>query len=195
LNNQDQEDQEQLDKYHKTADQLWLARLFHKYEHLIYGVCLKYTADTDWSKDLKSQIYEKLIEKVKFIEINNFKSWLYSLCKNHCLDELRKKKQKASALDQFRKYKLSNEEDMNFGIEQRLIEEHDQKELDKIVIEAGNLLSEQQKLCMDLFFYQRLSYLEICQQTGMERGKVKSNLQNGKRKMKRYIHHKLNCKA
>ena len=195
MSDQDKEDFKYLSNYSQTHDQLWLVRLYHKYEHLIYGVCIKYTNDTDWSKDLKSQIYEKLVEKAHSLEVNNFKSWLYSMCKNHCLDEIRNKKRKTTSLDQFRKFQISSEENVNYGADKRLIDDFDQKELSRLLADAVNLLSEQQKLCMDLFFYQRLSYLEICQQTGMKLGTVKSCLQNGKRKMKGFIHHQLNLKA
>jgi len=117
LNTQNKEDQSLIDKFGQSGDQLWLARLFQKYEHLILGVCLKYSGDPEWSKDLKSQIYEKLTIKAKNLQVNSFKNWLYTFCKNHCLDELRKKKRKTSALDKFRKFQLDTDQAVYFSSE------------------------------------------------------------------------------
>ena len=102
MGTEDQKDQSMIDQYRQSGDQIWLARLFQKYDHLIYGICLKYSNDADWSKDLKSQIYERIVVKIQNQDTLHFKSWLYSLSKNLCLDEVRKKKSKISALDKYR---------------------------------------------------------------------------------------------
>lgn len=187
MNNQDQEDQHLLSQYSNTGDQLWLARLFSKYEHLIYGICLKYTGNPDWSKDLKSQIYEKLVLKAKDLKSSQFKTWLYSLSKNLCLDELRKEKRKVSALDKFREYQLYTNPVVDFGEEERLIIEQDKEHIASLMEDAEKLLSEQQSICMKLFYLNRISYLQIGKETGMDVTQIKSHLQNGKRKMKNFI--------
>ena len=187
MNNQDQEDQRMLSQYSTTGDQLWLARLFNKYEHLIYGICLKYTGNPDWSKDLKSQIYEKLVLKAKDLESSQFKTWLYTLSKNLCLDELRKEKRKVSALDKFREYQLYINPVVDFGEEERLIIKQDKERIASLMKDAEKLLSEQQRICMKLFYLNRISYLQIGKETGMDVDQVKSHLQNGKRKMKNFV--------
>ncbi len=182
-----QEDQSLLEKFAQTNDQIWLARLFQKYEHLIYGVCLKYSKDVEWSKDLKSQIYVKLLAKTTDLQVDSFKNWLYTFCKNHCLDEIRKKNRSNSALDKFRKFQLSAFDNVYFNSEQRLIVEEDKKALQETLAKAVESLSEQQKICMDLFYFKRLSYIEIGQELGLDIGQVKSHLQNGKRKMRIFV--------
>lgn len=191
MNYQDQEDRRMLNQYSKTEDQLWIARLFRKYEHLIYGICLKYTNDPDWSKDLKGQIYEKLVLKAKNLEVGDFKNWLYSFSKNLCHDELRKKKRKASALDKFRKFQINSIQDVDSGIEERLIIKHDEEQLSILMEDAEKLLTEKQRICLNLFYFNRFSYLKIGAETGMEITQIKSHLQNGKRKMKNYIFQQL----
>ena len=187
MNNQDQEDQRMLSQYSNTGDQLWLARLFSKYEHLIYGICLKYTGNPDWSKDLKSQIYEKLVTKAKDLKSLHFKTWLYTLSKNLCLDELRKEKRKVSALDKFREYQLYINPVVDFGVEERLIIKQDEEHIASLMEDAEKLLSEQQRICMKLFYLNRISYLQIGKETGMNIAQIKSHLQNGKRKMKNFV--------
>ncbi len=191
LNHQDQEDKELLSKYSHTGDQLWLVKLFHRYEHLIYGICLKYTNDPEWSKDLKSQIYEKLVARAKGLDALQFKSWLYTFAKNLCLDELRKKQNKVSTLNRFRKFQINIQEVVDSNAEERLIERQDEEHLARLMENAQDVLNEKQRLCVRLFFFQRYSYLEIGKETGMNINEVKSHLQNGKRKMKVFIHQEL----
>ena len=38
-------------------------------------------------------IFEELVTKLIKHEVSNFKGWLYTLAKNHCLMQLRSKKQ------------------------------------------------------------------------------------------------------
>ena len=45
-------------------------------------------------------------------------------------------------------------------------------------------LSDEQKICISLFYYEEQSYADISESTGYETGKVKSYIQNGKRNLK-----------
>ena len=45
-------------------------------------------------------------------------------------------------------------------------------------------LSEDQKICVELFYFNKKSYGEIAEQTHYEMKKVKSFIQNGKRNLK-----------
>lgn len=184
---QNQEDQKLLARFGYTNDQIWLLKLFQKYEHLIIGVCLKYSQDQDWSKDLTAQIYEKMVAKSNGLKVESFKNWLYTLSKNHCIDELRKKGRRISTLEKYRNLQIQEEDLVYFSPEERLIIEEDRAHKDTVINLATNILSTQQRECIELFYQQRLSYLEISRQTGLPLNRIKSHLQNGKNKMKRYI--------
>lgn len=188
MKEQHRDDQVLIDKFSQTGNQVWLLRLFQKYEHLIYGVCLKYSQDPEWSKDLKAQIYEKLVGKAKNLQTDNFKHWLFSICKNHCIDALRSKGRKVATLEKFKKYQIEQEELVYFGHEQRLIIEEDRQRTLNALENAANSLPLLQRQCIDLFYNQRLSYLEISQKVGIDLKKIKSHLQNGKRNMRHFIH-------
>jgi RNA polymerase sigma-70 factor (ECF subfamily) len=45
-------------------------------------------------------------------------------------------------------------------------------------------LKEEQRKCIQLFYYEGFGYREICQRLDLEESKVKSYLQNGKRNLK-----------
>ena len=81
-----------IEKYRQKGDLEIVALLFQRYSHLIFGVCLKYLRDEEESKDAVMQLFEDLAEKLKKHEVQQFKSWLYTVTKNHCLMLLRSRK-------------------------------------------------------------------------------------------------------
>ena len=85
-------DHELIHLYRKTSNTEAIAILFQRYTHLVYGVSLKYLEDKDDSKDAVMEIFEHLMDDLLKHDIHNFKSWLHSVTRNHCLMKLRKKK-------------------------------------------------------------------------------------------------------
>ena len=169
-------DQQLLIKYRQTSDLEVLGVLYGRYMHLVYGVCLKYLKHQEDSKDAVMHIFEHLIAKVDNQEIENFKSWLYVVAKNHCLMVLRQ---------QNRQQKLQEKAFpvMEIEYDQHLNGETDEFDLQKLRV-ALEQLPEHQKICLELFYYEDQSYQQIAETTGFEIKKVKSYIQNGKRRLK-----------
>ena len=144
--------------------------------HLVYGLCLKYFKEREASQDAVMHIFEKLVVSVKQHEINNFKSWLYVLAKNHCLMTLRSLKGK--------KNEMLDPEIMESALQLHPTEEEDlEDDLTKLENCIGQLQNEQ-KRCVELFFLKKTPYSTIVEKTGYELKKVKSYIQNGKRNLK-----------
>ena len=85
-------DQELVERYRETHGLDLLGELYQRYMELVYGVCLKYLKDRDQAQDSVMAIFEELVTKLKKHEVDNFKAWLYTLAKNHCLMRLRSEK-------------------------------------------------------------------------------------------------------
>ncbi|HRC33614.1 MAG TPA: sigma factor-like helix-turn-helix DNA-binding protein, partial [Bacteroidia bacterium] len=58
--------------------------------------------------------------------------------------------------------------------------------------EAIESINEQQRICIQLFYLEKKSYMEISTQTGYDLNQVKSFIQNGKRNLKNYLLNKKN---
>lgn len=86
------DDLELVTLYKKKGDANYLSALLERYSGLMYGICLKYLKNEAQAEDAVMQIVEKLLIKLKKHEVNNVKSWLGVLTKNHCLELLRKQK-------------------------------------------------------------------------------------------------------
>ncbi len=156
-----------------------LGELYSRHMHLVYGVALKYLGDPDDAKDATMQIFEKLIAELPGQEIRRFKSWLYVLTKNHCLMELRAKKSIDKRLDGYK----TEVEFMESDQEMHPLDREDQS-IEQALRDCVDKLKDQQKQCVELFYYKKMCYREISDSLGMAEKKVKSFLQNGKRNLK-----------
>jgi RNA polymerase sigma-70 factor (ECF subfamily) len=184
----EEKDEELLKRFREDGDIEILGRLYERYMHLVYGVCLKYIEDRDTAKDEVMNIFEKLVTTVPEQEIVSFKTWLYVVAKNHCLMLLRSRKSEAA----HRELMLDDPTFFMENVSDMHPMENDEgmdEKMDK-GIDAGRLeeciekLKEEQRQCIQMFYYEGFGYKEICQKLGLEEGKVKSYIQNGKRNLK-----------
>ena len=153
-----------------------LATLFQRYMDLLYGVCLKYLKDPESAKDAVMQIFEELVHKLHRHEVENFKSWVYTLAKNHCLMQLRTPKNLKTT--EFNPDGMQFEEETHLnGVEWK--EEQFQR-MEKCL----QTLSAEQKVTVELFYLQNKCYKEIAEITGLDWNKVRSYIQNGRRNLK-----------
>ncbi len=173
---QEQDDAELIRRYKISGDLDVLGQLYNKYMHLVFGVCINYLKDEESSKDAVMQIFEELIQKLKVHEVQNFKSWLHVLTRNHCLMAIRKnsKNETVSLEDTF----VENTDFVHLDMD-------DTKESKLSVMEkCMEKLPEEQKVTVDLFYLQEKCYKEVADITGYDMLKVKSYIQNGKRNLK-----------
>jgi RNA polymerase sigma factor (sigma-70 family) len=175
-------DQDLIYRYKQTNDIKFLGHLYSPYMDLVYGVCMKYLKDGEASKDAVMNIFEELVEKLKKHEVDNFKSWLYVVARNHCLMQLRKEaKVKITEMsDNF----MQSEEDLHLN------GEPDKETNLKFMEDCLEKLPEDQKRTVSLFYLESKCYQEIAELTGQEWNKVRSQIQNGRRNLKLCIENK-----
>jgi len=172
-------DNELLIQFVQTANQEFLGQLYSRYIPMVYGICLKYLQQTEDAEDAVMNIYEELFHKTRNYQVSNFKTWLYSLAKNHCLQVLRKEKNR-----DFEEIDLTV---MDSGEFEHLIDVADDKEKEEALNYCLETLPEAQRQCVVQFFFDECSYAEIVETTGIALSKVKSYIQNGKRNLKNCI--------
>jgi RNA polymerase sigma-70 factor (ECF subfamily) len=143
---------------------------------LVYGVCLKYLKDTEKAKDSVMAIFEELVIKLKKHEVDNFKSWLYQLAKNHCLMLLRSPKNVRTV--EIPQSLMQSEENVHLN------GELEKEENFKILEYCLGTLTDEQRLAVKLFYLDGKCYNDISEITGMEWNKVRSLIQNGRRNLK-----------
>jgi RNA polymerase sigma-70 factor (ECF subfamily) len=176
---QDKSDEELLLLYRRTGQLEQLGELYSRYMPLVYGVSLKYLQDREEAMDSVMQIFEKLVAELPRHQVKSFKSWLYVITKNHCLMTLRAKK-----TDSKRKEEIKRAQDFMESDDEMHPLDRDDPVPEKALKECIGELKEEQRKCIELFYFQEHCYKEISEQLRMEEKKVKSHLQNGKRNLK-----------
>jgi len=178
-------DESLIRSFAKSRDNKYLSEIFNRYIHLIFGVCMKYLKNEEEAKDAVMQIFEKLITSIEKQEIENFKSWIYTVSKNHCLMKLRKEKAIAKNEERFKKY--ISAEIMELADEIHLNNDADGEDIfEKLNMAVKNLKNEQ-RVCIEMLYLQNKSYGDVAEVTGLTMKQVKSHIQNGKRNLKIYL--------
>ncbi|MCB0402658.1 MAG: sigma-70 family RNA polymerase sigma factor [Flavobacteriales bacterium] len=173
-------DNELISGYKKSGDNSLVGELYKRYSHLVFGVSLKYLKNEDEAKDAVLQIFENLLDDLKKHEINNFKSWLHSVTRNHCLMFLRKQQTLQKRVNEFEAvYQEEESFDTPFAYHEK---ENKEVMLTKLE-EAITMLKDEQRICIELFFLKEKCYNEVAEITGYDLKKVKSYIQNGKRNL------------
>lgn len=173
-------DEKLLEDFRQNGDLEILGALYQRYMHLVFGVCLRYFKNREEARDGVMQIFEKLIIEIPGHSIQKFKSWLYVLTKNHCLMEIRAGKTRERKMDQ---WIVEQEFSVEFQSELHPLDEESASQ-NKKLRECIDKLKNEQKDCVQLFFFENRSYREIADLLSLDEKKVKSHLQNGKRNLK-----------
>ena len=180
-------DQELLERYYSDRNNAWLGILLQRYTLLLFGVCMKYLKQEEEARDCVQQIFVKVITELPKYQVTWFKSWIYTIARNHCLMKLRDRQGRPATL----------QETMLAGWDEELGEnKHLEKEqLLELLSESLDELGKEQKLCVILFYLDKKSYQEIADITHFTMMQVKSYIQNGKRNLRLLIEKKAGEKA
>ena len=173
-------DEELIREFSLNGDLEILGKLYSRYMHFVYGVCLKYLKNRDEASDAVMQIFEKLITDIPKQEILNFRNWLHVVTRNYCLMQLRAEKSKKEKIDEWINDPLVF---MENSYAMHPIDE-DNPVPGKKLEECIEKLKAEQKLCISLFYFENRSYRDISVSTGLDESKIKSHLQNAKRNLK-----------
>lgn len=168
-----------LERYFDSGNMEWLGTLYNRYIHLVYGVCMKYLKDRDNAKDAVMQIFEKLTETLRREKVRDFNKWIYTVSRNHCLMTLREFKKRTEKEDPL--IFMENAGVLNHG-DDGIMEKNIE-----ILRECIETLPENQKTCIEMFYFGQKSYREISESTRLDMNNIKSSIQNGKRNLKNCV--------
>ena len=169
-------DEELLKRYCDSGELVYFVEAYKIYMPLVYGVALKYLKRPEDAQDAVMQLFEELVVKIKEVEIQSFKAWLYTCIRNNCLMEIRKRSKNLSVSldDSF----------MEFCDDFHLTVVSESENREESLRECVESLPEKQRISVKYFFFDELSYKEVEERTGFSLKMVKSFIQNGKRNLK-----------
>jgi RNA polymerase sigma-70 factor (ECF subfamily) len=157
--------------------------LFDAHKDRVWTVALRFTGDEHAARDVTQQVFLKLFTSIAgFRHESNFKTWLYRLVTNECMDEFRKRRRLIS-FDSFR----SDDHDENHGEvdmkdwrqdplqEERLA----RLEISEAVLAALMQLKPKLRMAIVLKYFEDLSYEQMAETLGCSMGTVASRLNRG----------------
>ncbi len=162
--------------------------LIREHKKYAYNICLKILKNKEDAEDISQEALIKVYENIKSFNMNSsFKTWMYKIVFNTCIDYKRKKRLKTSSLD----------EPIHYGYDEipKQIEDNDKnpekiltEKLDrKLVRDSINMLDDDFKSVIILRDMQGFKYKEISDILDCNQGTVKSRISRGREKLKEII--------
>jgi len=169
-------DEDLLILYAQTNSSDYFGELYDRYIPLIYGLCLKYLQNADKAEDATMELFKILLPEVSGYEIKDFKTWIYNVAKNHCLQIVRKEKRHILVDSEI---SVMEPDDVL-----RLLEENDLDDETTTLSRCVAKLPIQQKVSISMFFKEEMSYEDIAERTGYLLKTVKSHVEIAKKNLK-----------
>ena len=142
--------------------------IYQRYHKLLYVVAYKYLKNDCSAKDSVQQIFYRLWESRSVLIINmNLRNYLYTMLKNHLLNEIRNN---YTAME--KNYELAQEK---VEYEDDLLDNIEKKEIEEQLYQAINGLPEQKKQVCLYKLGGNLSNLEIANKMGISVPTVKTH--------------------
>lgn len=167
-------DRDLVSLFKSKSDMNALGVLFQRYTHLVAAIAVGILKDEQKAQDVCQEIFEVVVKDLKKHDVKNFNAWLHSVTKFHCF------KVKKIALNFENKNEFEASDDFDEVLERELLLATRVKTLKNSM---ENIKPQQQK-CIDLFYLQGNSYVEVSALTNLSVKEVKSHIQNGKRNLK-----------
>jgi RNA polymerase sigma-70 factor (ECF subfamily) len=158
----------------KNGDAQCFSQVVDMYASRCYGYFYRLTGNSDVSDELLSELFVKLVEKIRSYKGGSFESWLFRIATNIFHDHLRGKQRRKKLLD-VRKRHLESE-----FIEPR---EPEDDRIDKLQMRLKKLDTDTQELIM-LRFYSQLSFKEIAKMRSEPIGTTLAKLHRGLKKLR-----------
>lgn len=164
-----------------AAREPFLNALFQRYNTRVGSWCYHITGDVNSAVDLAQEVFVKAFQSIhSFRGGSKFTTWLYSIARNHCLDELRSRKRRVEEVADF------PEEIADWGVERAdsAIERRESSELMKQLIRES--LDETETKVMTLHYVHELPLdsvnrmLKLTNESG-----AKAYIVSARRKLKR----------
>ena len=180
----------------QRGDREAFRELFEAHKDRVWTVALRFTGDESAARDVTQQVFLKLFTSIAgFRHESNFKTWLYRMVANECMDEFRKRR-RLIPLDFFRPASGADSDEDCGGVEledwrQEPLQEERlaQIEVSEAVLAALTQLKPKLRMAIVLKYFEDLSYEQMAEALGCSMGTVASRLNRGHKELARRLVH------
>jgi RNA polymerase sigma-70 factor, ECF subfamily len=168
---------EDLARAFAAGDNLAYAALYSRYKQPVYVFALRMLRDPDKARDVFQSAFLKTFEcRTDLARVIRFRSWIFTVVRNQCLNELRRLKAVDSSIDEI--------DDLPAGDNDNSLEREDEN---RLLLQAIERLKPEYKEVLLLREYDDLSYEEIAAVTGSTESAVKSRLFKARQQLSRIL--------
>jgi len=162
----------------KDGDGENFSQIVDMYSGRLYGYFYRLTGNKEVSDDLLSELFVKLVEKIKSYHGGSFENWLFRIASNLFYDYLRVKQREKKLLEY--------QQQQQVELEKPLARQDDSERIDKLQVQLGKLNVDTKELIM-LRFYSQLSFKEISQIRSEPIGTTLSKMHRGLNKLRKLM--------
>jgi RNA polymerase sigma-70 factor, ECF subfamily len=163
-----------------TGDQSALAELYDATNRLVYSLVLRVLGDMNSAEEVLSDVYTQVWRKAASYDADRGAplAWIATIARSRAIDRLRSSRQ-----DRYRQESLDvlGEAPANSSSPE---EAASASERQKLVREALNLLTVEQRQVIELAYYSGLSHSEIAEKLNQPLGTVKTRIRLGMMKLR-----------
>jgi RNA polymerase sigma-70 factor (ECF subfamily) len=180
----------------QRGDREAFRELFEAHKDRVWTVALRFTGDESAARDVTQQVFLKLFTSIAgFRHESNFKTWLYRLVANECMDEFRKRRRLVPF--DFLRPAFSDERDEDSGevkMKDWRQEPHQEERLARLEISEAVLAALMQlkpklRMAIVLKYFDDLSYEQMAETLGCSMGTVASRLNRGHKALAQKLAH------
>jgi len=158
-------DIELVERYFR-GDTVAFDEIMIRYERQIYRVCYRFVENRDDAQDLAQDVFVKAFEHLPtFRRESSFKTWLYRIAINHCLNHVKKHSQQFVEVTEFTS-------SVRPSIQHQLEHEEQREHFRRLV----KRLPPKQKAILELRINEQLSYEEIAKISGRSVSTIKASV-------------------
>lgn len=157
----------------------FIEKAVEEHESALIGYARTFVHDLDRARDVVQDTFIRLCQQDPEKVRENLKSWLFTVCRNRCLDVLRKDK-RIEPLDELRWQRVA-------GAEPAPDEQADKDEQLAHVMRFMERLAKNQREVILLKFQQGMSYSEIREVTGLTEGNIGFLIHTGLKRLREWL--------
>jgi RNA polymerase sigma-70 factor (ECF subfamily) len=154
----------------RQGDREAYRRLFEMYKDTVYSIALHFLhGDTATAEDISQEVFVRLFTRIgQYRHEADFKTWLYRLVANACIDEQRRRKRFVACDD------IESAQDM--AVQNKNEDPFERMEMIEAVKGAMAGLNPKLRMTVLLKYFEDLSYEEMSEALGCSKGTIASRL-------------------
>ena len=157
----------------------YIEKAVEEHESALIGYARTYVHDLDRARDIVQDTFIRLCRQDPDTLGDHLRSWLFTVCRNRCLDVLRKDR-RIEPVDDLQWKKMA-------GSEQSPDERAEQDEQLSRVMKCMDRLPKNQREVILLKFQQGMSYGEIHKVTGLKEGNIGFLIHTGLKRLREWL--------